>query len=161
MPEVGIYDSPEVNAFATGPSRSNALVAVSSGLLRAMSRTEASGVLGHEMSHVANGDMVTMTLLQGVLNTFVIFLSRVIGYFIDQAMNGGRERRDGGMGIGSFLAVFVLPNPARLPRLAGGLRLLPLARSTMPTPARPAWRGARSRCSPRCAASRRSARATR
>src|SRR4249919_3090112 len=76
MPEVGIYDAPEINAFATGPSRNNSLVAVSTGLLRAMSRDEAEAVLGHEMSHVANGDMVTMALLQGVLNTFVIVLSR-------------------------------------------------------------------------------------
>jgi heat shock protein HtpX len=108
MPEVGIYDSPEVNAFATGPSRANALVAVSSGLLQAMSRTEASGVLGHGMSHVANGDMVTMTLLQGVLNTFVVFLSRVFGFFIDQALSGGRDRREAGTGIGYFLSVIVL-----------------------------------------------------
>jgi heat shock protein HtpX len=102
MPEVGIYDSPEVNAFATGPSRRNALVAVSSGLLRAMSREEASGVLGHEISHVANGDMVTMTLLQGVLNTFVVFLSRVAAFFVDKALSGGRDDR--GPGIGYFLS---------------------------------------------------------
>ena len=83
MPEVGIYDAPEINAFATGPSRNNSLVAVSTGLLRAMSRDEAEAVLGHEISHVANGDMVTMTLIQGVMNTFVIFLSRVVGRVID------------------------------------------------------------------------------
>lgn len=86
MPEVAIYDAPEVNAFATGMSRNNALVAVSSGLLRAMSRDEAEAVLAHEVSHVANGDMVTLALIQGVLNTFVIFLSRVIGYFVDRVV---------------------------------------------------------------------------
>ena len=84
MPEVAIYDAPEINAFATGANRNNALVAVSTGLLRAMSRDEAEAVLGHEISHVANGDMVTLTLIQGVVNTFVIFLSRVIGYLIDR-----------------------------------------------------------------------------
>ena len=86
MPEVAIYDAPEVNAFATGMSRNNALVAVSSGLLRAMSRDEAEAVLAHEVSHVANGDMVTLALIQGVLNTFVIFLSRVIGHFVDRVV---------------------------------------------------------------------------
>lgn len=78
MPEVGIYDSPEVNAFATGPSRSRSLVAVSTGILRAMKRNELEAVLGHEMSHIANGDMVTMTLLQGVMNSFVMFAARII-----------------------------------------------------------------------------------
>jgi heat shock protein HtpX len=86
MPEVGIFDTPDMNAFATGPRRNNALVAVSSGLLRGMSRREAEAVLGHEISHVANGDMVTLTLIQGVVNTFVIFLSRVIGYVIDRVV---------------------------------------------------------------------------
>jgi heat shock protein HtpX len=86
MPEVGIFDSPDMNAFATGPRRNNALVAVSSGLLRGMSRREAEAVLGHEISHVANGDMVTLTLIQGVVNTFVIFLSRVIGYVVDRVV---------------------------------------------------------------------------
>jgi len=90
MPEVGVYDAPEINAFATGPSRNNSLVAVSSGLLRAMSRDEAEAVLAHEVSHVANGDMVTMTLIQGVLNTFVIFFARVVGRLIDSAISGGR-----------------------------------------------------------------------
>lgn len=84
MPEVAIYDSPEMNAFATGPSKNNSLVAVSTGLLNRMSRDEVEAVLGHEVAHIANGDMVTMTLLQGVLNTFVIFISRVIGYAVDQ-----------------------------------------------------------------------------
>ncbi|HKQ16849.1 MAG TPA: protease HtpX [Steroidobacteraceae bacterium] len=86
MPEVGIFEAPDMNAFATGPRRNNALVAVSSGLLRGMSRREAEAVLGHEISHVANGDMVTLTLIQGVVNTFVIFLSRVIGYVIDRVV---------------------------------------------------------------------------
>jgi heat shock protein HtpX len=104
MPEVGIYDAPEINAFATGPSRNNALVAVSTGLLRAMDRDEAEAVLGHEVSHVANGDMVTMTLLQGVLNTFVIFLSRVVGRIIDGFIGGGRD----GPGFGYYLIVMVL-----------------------------------------------------
>jgi heat shock protein HtpX len=104
MPEVGVFDAPEINAFATGPSRNNALVAVSSGLLANMNRDEAEAVLGHEISHVANGDMVTMTLLQGVLNTFVIFLSRVVGRIIDSMIGGGRN----GPGIGYFVIVMVL-----------------------------------------------------
>jgi heat shock protein HtpX len=86
MPEVAIYASPDVNAFATGMSRDKALVAVSSGLLHAMSRDEAEAVLGHEISHVANGDMVTLALIQGVVNTFVIFLSRVIGHLVDRVV---------------------------------------------------------------------------
>ncbi|HEY5809261.1 MAG TPA: protease HtpX [Povalibacter sp.] len=86
VPEVGVFDSPEMNAFATGARRNSALVAVSTGLLRNMSRQEAEAVLGHEVSHVANGDMVTLTLIQGVVNTFVIFLSRVIGYTIDRVI---------------------------------------------------------------------------
>jgi heat shock protein HtpX len=90
-PEVGIYDGPEINAFATGPSRNNSLVAVSTGLMRSMSRDEAEAVLGHELSHVANGDMVTMALIQGVLNTFVIFLARVVGRLVDGMISGGRD----------------------------------------------------------------------
>lgn len=86
MPEVGIYDAPEINAFATGPSRNNSLVAVSSGLLRGMSRDEAEAVIGHEISHVANGDMITLALIQGVVNTFVIFLSRVLGHIVDRVV---------------------------------------------------------------------------
>ena len=105
MPEVAIYDAPEINAFATGPSRNNSLVAVSTGLLRAMNRDEAEAVLGHEVSHVANGDMVTMALIQGVLNTFVIVLARVVGRVIDSYLSGNRE---GGPGIGYFVIVFVL-----------------------------------------------------
>ena len=106
MPEVAIYDAPEINAFATGANRNNALVAVSTGLLRSMDRDEAEAVLGHEVAHVANGDMVTMALLQGVLNTFVIVLSRVVGRVIDGYLNGGRD--NGGVGMGYFISVFVL-----------------------------------------------------
>lgn len=84
MPEVAIFDSPDVNAFATGMNKNNALVAVSTGLLQAMTKDEAEAVLGHEVSHVANGDMVTLALIQGVVNTFVMFLSRVIGYLVDK-----------------------------------------------------------------------------
>lgn len=86
MPEVAIYDAPDVNAFATGMSRNNALVAVSTGLLNSMTQDEAEAVLGHEVSHVANGDMVTLALIQGVVNTFVIFLSRVIGHVVDRVI---------------------------------------------------------------------------
>ena len=105
-PEVAIYDAPEINAFATGANRNNALVAVSTGLLRAMSRDEAEAVLGHEVSHVANGDMVTMALIQGVLNTFVIVLSRVVGRIIDGFLSGNREGSGGGLGY--FVTVMVL-----------------------------------------------------
>ena len=105
VPEVAIYDAPEINAFATGPSRNNSLVAVSTGLLRAMNRDEAEAVLAHEVSHVANGDMVTMALIQGVLNTFVIVLARVVGRVIDGYLNGNR---DGGPGLGYYVIVFVL-----------------------------------------------------
>ena len=91
MPEVAIYDAPDVNAFATGASRNSSLVAVSTGLLRAMDRDEAEAVLAHEMSHVANGDMVTMALIQGVLNTFVIVLARVVGRVVDGMLSGNRD----------------------------------------------------------------------
>ena len=104
MPEVAIYDAPEINAFATGANRNKALVAVSTGLLRAMERDQAEAVLGHEVSHVANGDMVTMALLQGVLNTFVIVLARVVGRVVDGYLSGGRD----GPGIGYYAIVFVL-----------------------------------------------------
>jgi heat shock protein HtpX len=93
MPEVGIYESPEVNAFATGPSKNNALVAVSTGLLRQMNEDEVEGVLGHEVAHVANGDMVTMALIQGVVNAFVMFFARVAAFAIQQAMQGDRDNR--------------------------------------------------------------------
>ncbi len=96
MPEVGIYDSPELNAFATGPTQSRSLVAVSSGLLNRMRSEEVEGVLGHEISHIANGDMVTMTLLQGIVNAFAMFLSRAIAFAIAQSMRGDREDRDRG-----------------------------------------------------------------
>lgn len=86
MPEVAVYDSPDVNAFATGMKRNDALVAVSTGLLRSMRREEAEAVLAHEVTHVANGDMVTLALIQGVVNTFVIFLSRVIGHLVDRVV---------------------------------------------------------------------------
>lgn len=86
MPEVGIYDAPDVNAFATGMSRNKALIAVSTGLLQRMTREEAEAVLGHEVAHAANGDMVTLALIQGVVNTFVLFLSRVIGHTVDRVI---------------------------------------------------------------------------
>jgi len=95
MPEVGIYTSPELNAFATGPSKNKALVAVSSGLLNSMNRDEVEAVIGHEMTHVANGDMVTMTLLQGVINAFTLFLSRVLAYAISMALSRNNEKSEG------------------------------------------------------------------
>ena len=104
MPEVGIFDAEEMNAFATGARRNAALVAVSTGLLRSMSRPQIEAVLGHEISHVANGDMVTLALLQGVLNTFVIFLARIIGNIVDRALfKNDREES----GIGFFLTTLV------------------------------------------------------
>src|SRR5258705_2553750 len=112
MPEVGIYDSPEVNAFATGPSKSRALVAVSTGLLRSMRDEEVEGVLGHEITHISNGDMVTMTLLQGVINAFVMFFARLIAYVI---ANRGDSRDRGGDNGGGLLDLVVPPNPAGLP----------------------------------------------
>jgi heat shock protein HtpX len=107
MPEVAIYDSPEPNAFATGATKNSALVAVSTGLLSRMQREEVEAVLGHEVSHVANGDMVTLTLLQGVLNTFVFFLSRIVGSLVDSALRGRDEERREGGGIGYFVTVMV------------------------------------------------------
>lgn len=105
MPEVGIYDGPP-NAFATGAFKNSSLVAVSTGLLQSMTHEEVEAVIGHEVAHVANGDMVTMTLVQGVMNTFVIYLSRVIGSLIDSFLNRGSERSGGG--IGYFVTVMVL-----------------------------------------------------
>jgi len=102
MPEVGYYESPEVNAFATGPTKSRALVALSSGLWQRMSRDEIEGVLGHEITHVANGDMVTMTLLQGVVNAFVLFFARVIAFAVTQSM------REENRGMVQFAIVIVL-----------------------------------------------------
>ena len=104
MPEVGIFDAQEMNAFATGARRNASLVAVSSGLLRSMSRGQVEAVLGHEITHVANGDMVTLALLQGVLNTFVIFLARIVGSIVDRAvLRNDRE----GSGIGFFLTTML------------------------------------------------------
>jgi heat shock protein HtpX len=108
-PEVAIYDSPDMNAFATGARRNNALVAVSTGLLHGMRRDEVEAVLGHEVAHVANGDMVTLTLLQGVLNTFVIFLSRVVGFFVDKFLSRSEDGEEGhGVGMGYFITSMVL-----------------------------------------------------
>ena len=98
MPEVAVYEGPP-NAFATGARRDSALVAVSTGLLRGMTRDQVDAVLGHEISHVANGDMITLTLIQGVLNTFVLFLSRVVGYFVDRVV----LRNERGLGVGYFV----------------------------------------------------------
>ncbi len=103
MPEVGIFHSPEVNAFATGPSRNNSLVAVSSGLLQQMTREEAEAVIGHEVAHAANGDMVTMALIQGVVNTFVMFLSRVIGHTVDRVV----FKNEQGHGPAFFITMIV------------------------------------------------------
>jgi heat shock protein HtpX len=108
MPEVAIFDSPQVNAFATGASRNSALVAVSSGLLQGMSRSEAEAVLAHEVTHVANGDMVTLTLIQGVVNTFVIFFSRVIGHYIDRVVFKTERGHGPAFWITSIIAELVL-----------------------------------------------------
>jgi len=103
MPEVAIFDSAAPNAFATGMNKNKALVAVSSGLLRAMNREEVEAVLGHEITHVANGDMITLTLIQGVVNTFVIFFSRVVGHFVDRVILKNEE----GHGLGFFLTTII------------------------------------------------------
>ncbi len=109
MPEVAVYDSPDMNAFATGANRNSALVAVSTGLLHGMRRDEVEAVLGHEVAHVANGDMVTLSLLQGVLNTFVIFLSRVVGFFVDRFLSRSEDGEEsGGAGPAYFLTSLVL-----------------------------------------------------
>ena len=108
MPEVAIYDAPEMNAFATGMTKNSALVAVSTGLLQQMDRDQVAAVLGHEIGHVANGDMVTMTLIQGVLNTLVILAARVVGRLVDSWLSGGRDDNRGGTGIGYFVTVMVL-----------------------------------------------------
>jgi len=99
MPEVAIFPSPQMNAFATGMSKNSALVAVSSGLIESMSQGETEAVVGHEMSHVANGDMVTLTLIQGVVNTFVVFLSRIIGHIVDRVILKNQR----GYGIGYYI----------------------------------------------------------
>ncbi len=111
MPEVGYYDSPEVNAFATGPSKSRSLVAVSTGLLRTMNRSEAEGVIGHELAHVANGDMVTMTLVQGVLNAFVMFFARIVGWAVGQAL---RKEDDDGPNFAASMAQFAVTIAAEI-----------------------------------------------
>ena len=107
MPEVGIYEG-EPNAFATGAFKNSALVAVSTGLLQGMTREEVEAVIGHEVAHVANGDMVTMTLIQGVMNTFVVFLSRLIGYAVDSFLRKGDDRESSGPGIGYYVSTIVL-----------------------------------------------------
>jgi heat shock protein HtpX len=104
MPEVAVYDG-EPNAFATGAFKNDALVAVSTGLLQGMTREEVEAVLGHEVAHIANGDMVTLTLIQGVVNTFVVFLARVVGFFVDKVLLRGNEDRS--PGIGYMVTVFV------------------------------------------------------
>lgn len=106
LPEVAIYEG-EPNAFATGAFKNSALVAVSTGLLRSMNHEEVEAVLAHEVSHIANGDMVTMCLLQGVVNTFVIFLARVVGFFVDSALSSRDSERRSGTGMGYFLTVMV------------------------------------------------------
>jgi heat shock protein HtpX len=104
MPEVGIFDG-EPNAFATGAFKNSALVAVSTGLLQGMTREEIEAVIGHEIAHVANGDMVTMTLIQGVMNTFVVFISRVVGYFVDKVI---LKNNNDGPGIGYYVTTIVM-----------------------------------------------------
>ncbi len=108
MPEVGIYESPEVNAFVTGPSRKNSLVAVSSGLLARMRSDEVEGVLGHEITHIANGDMVTMTLLQGIINAFVMFFARILAFFIARAFGRREDDSESLSPIFYQVTVFVL-----------------------------------------------------
>ncbi|AHF00789.1 heat shock protein HtpX [Thiomicrospira aerophila AL3] len=103
MPEVAIYNAPDPNAFATGMSKNNALVAVSTGLLRNMTRNEVEAVLGHEVAHIANGDMITMALVQGVVNTFVIFFARIAGHFVDRII----LKNESGHGIGYYVASFI------------------------------------------------------
>lgn len=108
MPEVGLYQSPELNAFATGPTRSRALVAISTGLLNKMQRDEVEGVVGHEVTHIANGDMVTMTLLQGIVNAFVMFLARIVAFFVSRLF-ARRDSDEGGFSPLVFqLTVFAL-----------------------------------------------------
>ncbi|MED5614048.1 protease HtpX [Janthinobacterium sp. P210005] len=106
MPEVAVYEG-DANAFATGAFKNSALVAVSTGLLQSMNRDEVEAVLGHEIAHVANGDMVTLTLIQGVVNTFVVFMARVVGFFVDNVLLKNNNRESGGRGIGYFVTVMV------------------------------------------------------
>ncbi len=107
MPEVAIYEG-EPNAFATGATKNSSLVAVSTGLLHGMTHEEVEAVIGHEVAHIANGDMVTMTLIQGVMNTFVVFLSRVVGYAVDSFLRRGDDRESSGPGIGYMVTSFVM-----------------------------------------------------
>jgi heat shock protein HtpX len=110
MPEVGVYDSPEVNAFATGPSKSRSLVAVSTGLLQRMDHAAVEGVVSHEIAHIANGDMVTMTLIQGVVNTFVMFFARIAAWAVASFIEGNRDNRESSgalSGLVQFVAVIV------------------------------------------------------
>ncbi len=107
MPEVAIFDSPAPNAFATGARRDDSLVAVSTGLLRNMNQSEVEAVLGHEISHIANGDMVTLTLIQGVVNTFVIFLARVVGFVVDRALSSNSNDQYQGPGIGFWVTSII------------------------------------------------------
>ncbi|MDI3293607.1 protease HtpX [Janthinobacterium tructae] len=106
MPEVAVYEG-DANAFATGAFKNSALVAVSTGLLQSMNRDEVEAVLGHEIAHVANGDMATLTLIQGVVNTFVVFMARVVGFFVDNVLLKNNNREGGGRGIGYFVTVMV------------------------------------------------------
>lgn len=106
MPEVGIYESPEINAFATGPTRSRSLVAVSTGLLQNLRRDEIEGVIAHEVAHITNGDMVTMTLVQGVINAFVMFLARVVAFVLTRAMSRSDDDRGGGALYFLFVMLF-------------------------------------------------------
>jgi heat shock protein HtpX len=108
MPEVAIFNSPQVNAFATGMNKNNALVAVSSGLLDAMTQDEAEAVVGHEVSHVANGDMITLALIQGIVNTFVIFFARIIGQFVDKAIFKSESGHGPGFWVTTIIAELVL-----------------------------------------------------
>lgn len=113
MPEVGVYESNDLNAFATGPSKNNSLVAVSTGLLNKMSPDEIEGVLGHEVAHIANGDMVTMTLIQGVMNAFVMFAARIVAMILDNALRNNSDdegsSQQGGLGyFGRFIAITIL-----------------------------------------------------
>ena len=106
MPEVAIYDG-EPNAFATGPSKANSLVAVSTGLLQSMNEQEVEAVLAHEVAHIANGDMVTLSLIQGVVNTFVFFLARVVGYLVNSVTSRGSDEESSGYGMGYMITVFI------------------------------------------------------
>jgi hypothetical protein len=123
MPEVGIYESPEVNAFATGPTKARSLVAVSSGLLHRMGKEEVRGVIGHEVAHIANGDMVTMTLIQGVVNAFVMFLARAIAYALTMSRGQDSEERSG-----TLRGAVRAGNGVHDPRLDGGGLVLALPR---------------------------------